>query len=110
MTIYFKEPYNTNRSQVNKIVSYFKYLSIRYLVSNIEIYYDLGLDDALSKKIKNDNVTNPFFIHNQKVELSSMPFVFRLKMDIEKMLDKETTLLDIKTKFISHWYKKYNNF
>jgi len=38
-----------------------------------------------------------------------MPFVFRIKMDIEKMLDKETTMLDIKTKFISHWYKNYTN-
>jgi DNA-directed RNA polymerase beta' subunit len=44
-----------------------------------------------------------------KAEISSMPFVFRIKFDIEKMLDKETTLLDIKTKFISHWYKNYTN-
>jgi DNA-directed RNA polymerase beta' subunit len=30
-------------------------------------------------------------------------------MNIEKMMDKETTLLDIKTKFIAHWYKNYTN-
>lgn len=30
-------------------------------------------------------------------------------MNLEKMLDKETTLLDIKTKFYSFWHKNYNN-
>jgi hypothetical protein len=109
MTIYFNAPYNTNRSALNKIISYFKHLSIRYLIENIEVYYDLGLDDSLSKKLKNDNVSNPFFINNQKADFNQMPFVFRFKMDIEKMLDKETTMLDIKTKFIAQWYNIYSN-
>jgi hypothetical protein len=30
-------------------------------------------------------------------------------IESKKMLEKETTLLDIKTKFISHWYKNYTN-
>jgi DNA-directed RNA polymerase II subunit RPB1 len=107
--IYFKEPYCYDRAVVNKIASYFKYLSIRYLIASAEIYYDVGINDILGKKIKNDNVSNPFFINNQKADINSLPFVFRLKMDMEKMLDKETTLLDIKTKFISHWYKNYTN-
>ena len=109
MTIYLNEPYNTDRSKLNKIVSYLKHLSIRYLVSNVEVYYDLGLNDNLSKLLKSDNVSNPFFVNNQKAEINSMPFVFRIKMDIEKMLDKETTMLDIKTKIISYWYKNYTN-
>jgi DNA-directed RNA polymerase beta' subunit len=109
MTIYFKEEYSKDRSKLNKIVSYFKFLSIRQLISSAEIYYDLGLNDELSKKIKADNVSNPFFINNMKADVQSLPFVFRIKMDIEKMMDKETTLLDIKTKFISHWYKNYTN-
>jgi DNA-directed RNA polymerase II subunit RPB1 len=109
MTVYFKEPYASDRSGLNKIVSYFKHLSIRQLISSAEIYYDLGTNDILSKKIRADNTTGPFYVNNMKAEISSMPFVFRIKFDIEKMLDKETTLLDIKTKFISHWYKNYTN-
>ena len=107
--IYFNEPYCFDRAAINKIASYFKYLSIRYLIATAEIYYDVGINDELGKKLKSDNVSNPFFVNNQKVEVGSLPFVFRLKMDMEKMLDKETTLLDIKTKFISHWYKYYTN-
>lgn len=109
MTIYFKDPYANDRGALNKVISYFKYLSIRQLISSAEVYYDLGLNDELGKKIKGDNVSGPFFVNNQKAEISSLPFVFRIRFDIEKLLDKETTLLDIKTKFISHWYKNYTN-
>ena len=109
MTIYFDEPYATDRAKLNKIVSYFKHLSIRQLISSAEVYYDTNSGDMLSKKIKGDNVISPFFVNNMKADISSLPFVFRIKFDIEKMLDKETTLLDIKTKFISHWYKNYTN-
>ncbi len=109
MMIYFKDTYATDRSALNKVISYFKHLSIRQLISSAEVYYDVGQNDTLGKRIKADNVSSPFFVNNQKAEISSLPFVFRIKFDIEKMLDKETTLLDIKTKFISHWYKNYTN-
>ena len=109
MMIYFKEPYSNDRTALNKTVSYFKYLSIRQLINSAEVYYDAGSNDCLGNLIKNDKVSGPFFINNQKAEISSLPFVFRIKMNIEKMMDKETTLLDIKTKFIAHWYKNYTN-
>ena len=109
MHIYFKEPYSTDRGALNKVVSYFKHLSIRQLISSAEVYYDAGVSDTNGKKLKADNVSGPFFVNNQKAEISSLPFVFRIRMDIEKMIDKETTLLDIKTKFISYWYKNYTN-
>ena len=109
MTIYFKEPYSTDRSALNKIVSHFKHLSIRYLISKLEVYYDIGKNDELGMRLKNDKVDNPFFINNQKADINMMPFVMRITMNVEKMLDKETSLLDIKTKFISHWYKVWSN-
>lgn len=109
MTIYFKDKYSTDRSALNKVISYFKHLSIRQLISGAEVFYDVGQNDEYGKKIKADNVSEPFFVNNQKADISSLPFVFRIKMDIEKMMDKETTLLDIKTKFIGHWYKNYTN-
>ena len=109
MTIYFKDQYSNDRSALNKVISYFKHLSIRQLISAAEVYYDVGQNDEYGKKIKADNVSTPFFVNNQKADIGSLPFVFRIKMDIEKMVEKETTLLDIKTKFISHWYKNYTN-
>jgi len=113
MTIYFKEPYSNNRTQLNKIISHFKFLSLKELTSLVEIYYDTNnsrsnpniYDEILIK----DKVSNPFFINNLKTDLFSLPLVFRFKMNIEKMLDKEITLLDIKTKFITYWYNNFNN-
>lgn len=105
MTIYFDKEILNDRSKVNKISSYLTHLTIKELITNAEIYYDINSD-----KLKDDKVSNPFFINNQKVDIYSLPFVFRIKLNMEKMHDKETTLLDIKTKFISHWIKYFTNF
>jgi DNA-directed RNA polymerase II subunit RPB1 len=61
MIIYFKEPYSNDRQKLNKIVSFFKHLTIKDLINLGEIYFDLGQEDILSNKLKNDNVDNPFF-------------------------------------------------
>ena len=109
MTLRFDNNICNDRSKVNKISSYLTHLSIKELIVSAEIYYDVGSNDELSKIIKNDKVSNPFFINNQKADLNLLPFVFRIKLNMEKMHDKETTLLDIKTKFISHWQKNFSN-
>ena len=109
MKVYFDDKILNDKSKVNKITSYFKYLSIKELLDSAEIYYDLGGNTELSNIIKNDNVANPFFINNQKVDINMLPLIFRLKLNIEKLHDKETTLLDIKTKFISYWQKYFTN-
>ena len=109
MIIYFNPEYKKDKNMLNKITSGFTHLSIRQLIISSEIYYDLGLNDKLSNVLKNDNVSNPFYINNQSVDINSLPFVIRITLDIEKMVNKETTLLDIKTKFIYHWNKYYTN-
>ena len=109
MTIYFDKSINTNKGNVNIISSYFTHLTIKDLINKAEIYYLTNKDDEINKIIKNDNISHPFFINNQKVELDQLPFVFRFTMNDEKMLDKETSLLDIKTKFITFWYKNFSN-
>ncbi len=105
--VYFDESINTNKKDVNKVTSYFEHLTIKELINTAEIYYDINGNDELSKKLKDDNTKNPFYISNDKVDIKLLPFVFRLKMNIENLMDKETSLLDIKTKFITYWY---NNF
>jgi len=110
MIIYFNQPYASNRTKLNKIVSYFNFLSLRQLCSTIEVYY--CVDNSKNNydiKLKNDNVSNPFFVNNQKVDINSLPIIFRFKLDIEKMMDMEISLLDIKTKFIYQWYTYYSN-
>ena len=104
MTIYLKDDICTDKSKVNKISSYLTHLNIKDLITSAQIIYDINSDILI-----NDKVSIPFFVNNQKAELSSLPFVFRLKMNMIKMHDKEITLLDIKTKFINYWTKNFAN-
>jgi DNA-directed RNA polymerase II subunit RPB1 len=106
--VFFNENIHTNKKDVNRVASYFKHLTIKELINTAEIYYDTDGNDSLSKILKDDNAKNPFYINNDKVDIKNLPFVFRLTMNIESMMDKETTLLDIKTKFITYWYKNFS--
>ena len=110
MIIYFDKENRKDFSSTNKITSYFKHLTIRELIDSVEMYYSVNGDDKLSQLLKKDNTSIPFYINNIKKGAESFPFVFRLKINLEKMLEKETTLLDIKTKFIAYWYNNFSNF
>lgn len=109
MNVYFDEETKHNRDSVNKIASQLNYLNLSKLIDTAEIYYDMFDDSEYSKMLVKDNVSNPFFINNSKTSLTNTPFVFRLKMNLEKLLDNETNLLDIKTKFISYWFNHLSN-
>jgi len=109
MTVYLNDKVRKDKLMSNKIVSNFKHLIIRELIDTVEVYYHMKGDDSLSKLIENDKVSVPFFINNKKAELDSLPIVFRMKVNLERMLDKDTNLLDIKTKFIAYWYENFTN-
>jgi DNA-directed RNA polymerase II subunit RPB1 len=109
MTVYFDKKYNTNKSDTNIISSYLKHLTIGELIDSAEILYTTDGNDSMSQMIHNDKVNNPFYINNDNTKIENMPFIIRLKLNLEKMMDKETTLLDIKTKFITYWYKNFSN-
>ena len=109
MIVYLKDEYKNNKNLSNKVASNFKHLTIRELIDSVEIYYHINSSDSLSNLLVNDKVSVPFFINNKKTDLNSLPIVFRLKINLEKMLDKDTNLLDIKTKFIGFWYENFNN-
>jgi DNA-directed RNA polymerase II subunit RPB1 len=109
MLIHFDEKYRTSRKTVNNIASYLKYITIGEMIDNAEIIYDKFDKSGLSKQLEDDKCSNPFFINNDKVDIKQLPFVFRLELNLAKMMDKETSLLDIKTKFISYWYRYLSN-
>jgi len=109
MVVYFDKKYNTSKSDTNIISSYLKHLTIGELIDSAEILYSIDRNDSLSQMLRDDNTSNPFYITNEKEKIASMPFVIRLSMNLEKMMDKEITLLDIKTKFITYWYKNFSN-
>ena len=62
MTIYFEEPYASDVYKLNKIISNFNFLSLRNLISLIEVYYDVNSNNNYDTILKEDNVKSPFFI------------------------------------------------
>ena len=66
----------------NKIASHFKHLTIGEMIVSAEILYDSNGNNEIDKLLKNDSVKNPFYINNQKTDLSLLPLVFRFKLSV----------------------------
>ena len=111
MTIYLDNETNSSQTLTNSIKNNFKFLSIGELIKSAEIIYFLNDNNSYSKKIKEDNVGNPFYINmKNKNDYKNFNWIFRIELDREKLLDKNTTIMDIKTKFIKYWKKNFTNF
>ena len=111
MTIYLDNETNNSQTLTNSIKNNFKFLSIGELIRSAEIIYFLNDNSSYSKKINDDNVGNPFYVNmKNKNDYKNFNWIFRIELDREKLLDKNTTIMDIKTKFIKYWKKNFTNF
>lgn len=106
MNIYLDDNIKTNKEKVNIIASNIEYTDINNLILDYEIIYDLDTNESgFSKK---DNVSNPFFynIKSTTKNYETMDWLLRIKLDRNQMIDKNVTILDIKTNYIL-FLKKY---
>jgi DNA-directed RNA polymerase II subunit RPB1 len=111
MFIFLTEEYMSNGEMANRLASYVKFTTIGQLRKRIDIYYDS--DPHVKGGIMEfDNVKNIFYGLSQakstcQTDISNLPWLMRIEFDREKMLNKEVTLLDIKSKFCHQWEKRY---
>ena len=101
----------TNKDMARKVASNLKYTTIGDIRGRINIYYEPE-PDAESSIMKDDNVRHVYY--NQKSSKNScqsdyknLPWLMRIEMTKEKMLEKEISLLDIKSKFCNWWEKRF---
>ena len=101
----------TNKDMARKVASNLKYTTIGDIRGRINIYYEPE-PDAESSIMKEDNVRHVYY--NQKSSKNScqsdyknLPWVMRIEIVKEKMLEKEISLLDIKSKFCNWWEKRF---
>jgi len=113
MYIYLDKNNKSKKDFANKIASHIKFTTIKDLRSNIEIFYDpVPYDkDGFMEK---DNVYNIFqsYQTNKYCCLNSvdgLPWLMRIEFDKEKLLNKEVTLLDIKSQFCFTWENRYQD-
>ena len=111
MSIYLTKEHRNNKVMAERIGSYIEHTTIGDLVNKIDIYYD-PQPRAKGGYMDRDGVNKLFYSQSAsklacQSNIDSMPFLVRLTMNREKMLEKGVTLLDIKIKFCDRWEKRY---
>lgn len=111
--IYMEPEIRNNMSLANKIASHVKHTTLSEIRDKVEIYFD---PDPMSKGsfMEQDNVYNIFYSHNPskyscQPDVNTLPWLMRIILNKERMLNKDITLLDIKAKFCNHWEKRYKD-
>lgn len=111
MFIYLDKENRKKSDMANKIGSYIKSTTMKDIRRKVNIYYDPNpLKDT--GFMKSDGVYNVFYSHTPtknscQADATSLPWLLRIEMDREKMMEKDITLLDIKAKFCNQWEKRY---
>ena len=94
------------------ISSYIQYTKLNDLVDKKVIFDpDPYNDDSYLNK---DKTRDPFFIsanksYQSKFNIKGTPFLIRLQLNKEKMMNKSVTILDIKSKFIKFYDNRYRD-
>jgi DNA-directed RNA polymerase II subunit RPB1 len=110
MTLFLDKENRENEALAKTISSFLNHIKVGELINKAEIYYyQEDTKDELSQQINEDQVGNPFFFNNTKKVLSQFPWLIRLELDREKMLDLEVVMLDIKTKILGYYYNVTQN-
>lgn len=101
MFIYLKEEHRGDKQLVNKIAASLKFTTSENIIDHIVTIFDS--DNIYTDKDKVD-VDSMFSINMLKnVDLKTLPWLFRIFINREKMSEHDITMLDIKTQFINFW-------
>ncbi len=115
MIIQLDPLFKKSKEMAHKVASNLKYTTIKDIRGRINIYYDpfpMDHSDTNTSVMKVDNIKHVFY--NQKSgknscqkDITGLPWLMRIEIIKEKMLDKEISLLDIKSKFCNWWEKRF---
>lgn len=111
MMLYLMEGVRANHTIVKKIASHLRLTTIMDVRKNIDIYFDpipLHKNSFMAK----DNVKNVFYSYNPsrlscQEDVNKFPLLVRIVFDKEKLMEKEVSLLDVKSKFCNYWDKRF---
>jgi len=113
ISIRLEKQYKKSKEIAHKIASNIKYTTFGNVRGRINVYYDPEPNDEDSI-MKEDNITKVYY--NQKAsktscqsDINGLPWLMRIEIVKEKMLDKEISLLDIKSKFCNWWETRFND-
>jgi DNA-directed RNA polymerase II subunit RPB1 len=108
---YLNDSNRESREMAHKIGSYLEKTTFGNIRSKLDVYYDPN-PHAKGGFMETDGITEPFYSkkltrNSCQASVDNLPWLFRIEIDKEKMLDKEVTLLDIKSKFCLWWDRRH---
>uniref|UniRef100_A0A6C0BDU6 DNA-directed RNA polymerase n=1 Tax=viral metagenome TaxID=1070528 RepID=A0A6C0BDU6_9ZZZZ len=108
--------YLDNKSRVSKeiahnIGSYIEKSTIGSIGKNIEIFYNPNPKNKGSY-MEIDGVQEPYYSKKMShddcnASIDNLPWLIRIELNKSKMIDKEVTLMDIKSKFCMWWIRRH---
>lgn len=111
MFIHLNSDVRESREIAQKIGSHLEKTTFGSIRKKCDAYYDPN-PKAKDGWMVHDNIGEAFYSkklskNSCQVSIENLPFLVRIEMDKEKMLNKEVTLLDIKAKFCMWWDKRH---
>jgi DNA-directed RNA polymerase II subunit RPB1 len=113
MFIYLNDANRKSREMAHKIGSYLAKTTLGNIRGKLEVFYDPH-PNAKGGFMELDGMSEPFYSkkltrNSCQASVQNLPWLFRIEIDKEKMLDKEVTLMDIKSKFCLWWDRRHVN-
>jgi DNA-directed RNA polymerase beta' subunit len=112
-TVYVQKEFRKELATVNRIQSFIKHTTLSELRDRVDVYFD---PDPRAKDgfMENDNVSRVFKVQSQsktgcRDSINGLPWLIRVVMNREKMVDKDITLLDVKASFCNNWERRYKD-
>ncbi len=106
-TIYLKKKYYKNKFVANKLSTHVNNTVLSDIAIKAETIYDPNpfQEDSV---MENDDVQNVFYQQTTskdacQSDISNMPWIIRIILDRERMLDRGLELIDIKSIFCNYW-------
>ena len=103
MTIFMEKELQHSKEKVELIASNIQYTTLNNIIQKYEIIYDINtIESGYTKK---DKVSNPFFanIESGSKKYEYMPWLLRIELDRNALIEKNVSLIDIKTNYIKFW-------
>jgi DNA-directed RNA polymerase II subunit RPB1 len=107
MLIYMDEKYKNDKVIVNKVASNLRYTIMKDIIKNLDIIYDPN--NIYTDKDQLDNKSIFYISSKSSNDLGSMPWLYRIFLSREALLDYDIAMLDIKAKFIQFWTDKFSD-
>lgn len=110
MVIYMDKENKTNKEHAHRVASTLKYTILSELADQLDIIYDPDPKIRPDSQYNIDDIDRDsiFYLNNiTSANVANMPWLFKIVLSKENIVDNEITMLDIKTKFVTFWNQNY---